>query len=94
MWIKQFKSQEHNVSGDWLVKGVIGIEGEFSREEWNRIHQTFIALGLTQVGKAPPSRSIPSRSEITEAIMARAGGNYEPMKLLKEKYPKLKELTA
>jgi len=92
MYIKHCRFQENNVTGDWLVKGCIGIEGEFSRAEWEKIKETFIAMGLMQVGHVAPSRMIPSRAMVMEAIMAHARGDNKPLEQLMIEYPNIESI--
>ena len=89
MYIERFVCQEHNASGDWLVKGEIYIKGEFSREEWEKIKVAFMAMGLAQLSRGPkPSESLPSRQEFIAAIMedARNNSDGEALRRLKKKY--------
>jgi hypothetical protein len=71
-----------NPRGDPYVKGQIAIEGEFTRAEWEKIREMFIAMGLLQLKRGHRLSTIfPSRQEILEA--------YRDNKLreLAEKYP-------
>ena len=76
VYIKRSVFQENNSSGDWLVKGYIAIDGEFTRHEWEAIREAFMAMGLFQVStKAIPlSQRIPSRSECVAAVQDVASG--------------------
>lgn len=73
-------------SVDWIIKGQIAIEGEFTQGEWNLIKETFIALGLFQVntGTPPPSTLVPTRAECIDALMADARGESGSDKLRKK----------
>lgn len=88
MYIERFTCQEHNASGDWLVKGEIYIKGEFSREEWEKIKVAFMAMGLSQLSRGPkPSESLPSRQEFIAAMMEDVRNqNGEALARLKKKY--------
>lgn len=76
MYIKRSVFQNNSMSSDWLVKGYIVIDGEFTREEWEAIREAFIAMGLFQVAtKALPlSKRIPSRAECVAAVQDVASG--------------------
>lgn len=76
MYIKRSVFQNNNPSNDWLVKGYIAIDGEFTREEWEAIREAFIAMGLfqTMTNQVPLSQRIPSRQECVAAIQDIASG--------------------
>jgi hypothetical protein len=73
-------------ANDWIVKGQIAIEGEFTQGEWNLIKETFIALGLFQNyrGIPKPSELVPTRAECIDALMADARGEGGSDKLRKK----------
>jgi hypothetical protein len=74
MYIERFTCRENNAPGDWIVKGEIYIKGEFTREEWEKIKSTFIAMGLFQKSHGRrPSETTPSRADVVEHIMRIAG---------------------
>lgn len=90
MYIRRSIFHEANpVSGDWIVKGQIAIDGEFTRDEWEQIKTNFIAMGLLQVskGQKPLSKRVPSRNEVMAAIQDIASGrDPEAWNKLVEKY--------
>jgi hypothetical protein len=63
-------------STDWIIKGQIAIEGEFTQAEWNTIKETLMAMGLMQMsrGLPPPSELVPTREECVTALMEDARG--------------------
>ena len=69
MYVEHCAFVERN-PGDWFVKGHIQIDGEFTRAEWEKIKNTFVALGLFQLryGRRP-SDNFPTRAQVIEAIM-------------------------
>lgn len=96
MWIDRSLFQENNQHDDSIVNGHIEINGQFSREEWEKIKTGFIAMGLMQRGGHRPVRQFPSRLEFIEAVQAVAGGrNEDAVKQLYDKYqiPYTKQLT-
>ena len=76
VFIKRSVFQNNSPSGDWLVKGYIAIDGEFTREEWEALRAAFIAMGLFQVATnaIPLSKRIPSRAECIAAVQDVASG--------------------
>jgi hypothetical protein len=69
MYIKRFAAQERGSRHDWMVEGAIAIEGEFTREEWEKIKTQLIAMGLSQRGRRLMEVLLPSRQQCIDAMM-------------------------
>jgi hypothetical protein len=68
MWINKAAFRENNHRTDPIVRGQIAIDGEFYRNEWEKIKEVFIAMGLAQLGGERPKPDHPTHQEIVAAI--------------------------
>ena len=69
MYIERAGFHQINPTGDAYIVGQIAIEGEFTVQEWNKLREVFIALGIFQMRTGKKySECIPSHREILDAF--------------------------